>query len=101
MKEYLVFNFSDFTIYVGVMQGLKIIEESFGQDRNVVDDLLNIAKVICFPIYEILVRLSIFLFTRAISVLYILLCLVEWSVNLIFLFNYFPHELNPHHLPDC
>lgn len=60
MKEYLLFNFSDFTIYLGVMQGLKIIEENFGQNRNVVDDLLNIAKVICFPIYEILVRLYFF-----------------------------------------
>ncbi|CAL5191829.1 unnamed protein product [Lathyrus oleraceus] len=27
-------------------EGLKIIEESFGQDRNVVDDLLNIAKTL-------------------------------------------------------
>jgi len=49
VKEYLVSNFCDFTIYVDVMQGLKIIEESFGQERKVVDDLLNIAKVICFP----------------------------------------------------
>lgn len=62
MKEYLVSNFCDFTIYVDVMQGLKIIEESFGQERKVVDDLLNIAKVICFPTSEILIDLSICFF---------------------------------------
>jgi len=62
VKEYLVSNFCDFTIYFDVMQGLKIIEESFGQERKVVDDLLNIAKVIYFPTSEILIGLSIFFF---------------------------------------
>lgn len=90
------------------MQGLKIIEESFGQERKVVDDLLNIAKVICFPTSEILIGLSVylfifFLFTHALSVIYISLCLIRWSVNLnfFFSFNYLPPELNPYHMPDC
>lgn len=46
-REHLISNFSDFTTCDDVMQGLKKIEEIFAQERKVVDDLLDIAKVFC------------------------------------------------------
>jgi len=48
LRNHLPPNFSeDFSMCHYFMQGLKKIEETFAQERKVVDDLLDIAKVFC------------------------------------------------------
>lgn len=105
LRGYLFFNFSDFPICNDVMQGFKKIEEIFAQERKVVDDLLNIAKVIfifntwheirvCFVLLFLCTR------TRTFCKYNISLYNVGGVWIFIFFFNNLPPE-HPYHLADC
>lgn len=94
LRNHLLPSFSeDFSMCHDFMQGLKKIEEIFAQERKVVDDLLDIAKVFCI--------FNKWNASLVLSVCYISVNNLGDLWNLIFVFsNNIPSELNLYYLSD-